>query len=149
MVTVAGRGGLGCPRGAGHERPIAKPDTRGEGRLRVRLCLAVLVSSVLVDPTASPLTLSTCPPWAGMHHGVGVERVVPFLLAHLIHRCVSGLRRGCGQWWGRSVSRQTHASGLFTHPCFRPDRDFLRAGLVSFLCVFEHRAWHISSGTTF
>lgn len=148
MVIVAGRGGLGSLRWTGHGRPIAKPDARGEGRLQVRLCLAVLASS-LCRPNCKPPHPLTRPPRAGMYHGVGVERVVPSLLAQLVHRCVSGLRRGLGQWCSRSVSCQTRASGLLMHPCFRPDRELLRAGLVLFLCVFEHRVWHISYGITF
>ena len=70
VVIVAGRGGLGSLRWTGHGRPIAKPDARGEGRLQVRLCLAVLASSLCQPNCKPPHPLHPPPtgwhvPWGG------------------------------------------------------------------------------------
>lgn len=139
-MTVAGREAWDALR-AGHERPTAKPDTRE--RAPSGQAVARFGVQCFCRPTRKPLTLSTRPR-AWRHLRSGNERVGPSLLAHLSHRQSSGLRQ---QRCSMVKSASDPRSGLFAHPCFWPDRDFLRAGLVSFLCVFEHRAWHISSGT--
>lgn len=127
-------------------RPTAKPDTRGEGRRSgCAYCSYVqcFCSPTRKLPSPSPDSASR----AGVAPRGGGERG-SLLLAHLAPQVRVWFEERPRAVVGQKlphvrptrVCLRIHASAVF--------QDFLRAGLVSFLCVFEHRAWHISSGTT-